>query len=131
MLGARAAGVTVTHEPFKLRDPGSIPGRPTYSSDSRAAHLQLRFPGGPLGGGELKPFSPEGWEEMALVRAVAAEAGRGPARIAYTTATASISTSIRGSIRALTSTIVITGRVSPNASAWARPTSPVRAMSTT
>src|SRR5438552_13672765 len=26
--GPRAAGVTVTHEPFKLRDPGSIPGRP-------------------------------------------------------------------------------------------------------
>ena len=29
---ARAAGVTVTHEPFKLRDPGSIPGRPTARS---------------------------------------------------------------------------------------------------
>src|SRR5436309_15063090 len=28
----RAAGVTVTHEPFKLRDPGSIPGRPTSAS---------------------------------------------------------------------------------------------------
>ena len=48
-----------------------------------------------------------------------------------TSATASISTSIRGSIRALTSTIVISGRMSPNTSPWARPTSAPREMSVT
>jgi len=48
-----------------------------------------------------------------------------------TDATSSISTIIRGSIRALTCTIVINGRWSPNTSPWARPTSPLREMSVT
>lgn len=48
-----------------------------------------------------------------------------------TTATASISTSMRASIRPLTSTIVIAGRTSPNTSPWARPTSSAREMSVT
>ncbi len=48
-----------------------------------------------------------------------------------TKATVSISTSIRGSIRALTSTIVIRGRTSPNAVPCARPTSSEREMSVT
>jgi len=50
---------------------------------------------------------------------------------AGTTATASISTSILGSIRPETSTIVITGRIAPNTSPCARPTSSARAMSVT
>lgn len=48
-----------------------------------------------------------------------------------TLATVSISTSIRGSIRAPTWTIVITGRISANRSPRARPTSSAREMSVT
>jgi hypothetical protein len=46
-------------------------------------------------------------------------------------ATASISTVIRGSIRPETSSIVINGRIEPKTSPWARPTSPAREMSVT
>lgn len=48
-----------------------------------------------------------------------------------TTASASTSTSIRGSISAATCTIVMHGRRSPKNSAWARPTSSAREMSVT
>src|SRR5688500_15633202 len=47
------------------------------------------------------------------------------------TASASISTSICGSIRRLTSTIAVAGRISPKNSPWARPTSSHRWMSVT
>ena len=46
-------------------------------------------------------------------------------------ATASISTSMRGSIRALTPIIVISGAIWPKMSPWARPTSEPREMSVT
>jgi hypothetical protein len=52
-------------------------------------------------------------------------------RYAPAKATVSISTSIRGSIKPLTSTMVIRGRWSAKISPWARPTSSAREMSVT
>ncbi len=52
-------------------------------------------------------------------------------RLAERTASASISTRIRGSISAATCTIEVTGGWAPNASPWARATSSQREMSVT
>ena len=53
------------------------------------------------------------------------------ARQAPAWATVSTSTSMRGSMRPLTSTMVVSGRCSPKKSPWARPTSSAREMSVT
>jgi hypothetical protein len=76
-----------------------------------------------------------GWIAASIAVNIAAAAIQASPRqldqLPATTASASISTSMPGSISRLTSTIVVAGMMSPNASLWARPTSSQRSISVT
>ena len=110
---------------------------PRYQRE-RLACLPLHHGGGPRSLRPRPTLAPDlgsGPHDGGAATAPAAPARLVPASGAQSApascATTSISTSIRGSISAVTSTIVITGRASSKNSPCARPTSSAREMSVT
>src|SRR5258707_13174178 len=99
--------------------PGVWPGPPATSREGYAA----------IGRGDVRPLTRNGNSGRGHCLAPAPRIGQ--SLLEPMMASASISTSMSGSIRRLTSTMLVAGRMVPQNSPWTRPTSSQREMSVT